>query len=100
MLVLVFTGLCLAPLDSIKICGLVFSCRAAEQALLLLNLAAYALATRIWISILALPQLSEHDLYHLKQSAVLGMTSLCEFELTLLMYHCMQLQEAITVCIV
>ena len=60
ILVLVFTGLCLVPLDGIKISGFVFSCRAMEQALSLLNSAAYALATCIWISILALPQLSEH----------------------------------------
>ena len=59
MLVLVFTGLCLAPLDGIKICGFVFSCRAIEWASLL-NLAAYSLATCIWISILALSRLSEH----------------------------------------
>ena len=54
MLVLVFTGLCLAPLDGIKICGFVFSHRATEQALLLLNLAAYALAAHNWVSISAL----------------------------------------------
>ena len=55
ILVLVFSGLCLAPLDGIKISGFVLSCRAAEQASLLLNSAAYALAVHIWISILALP---------------------------------------------
>ena len=60
MLVLVFTHLCLAPLDGIKICGFVFSCRAADQASLLLNLVAYALAAHIWVSISALSQLSEH----------------------------------------
>ena len=60
ILVLVFTGLCLAPLDGIKISGFVFSCKAVEQALLLLNSAAYVLATRIWVSILALSQLCEH----------------------------------------
>ena len=60
ILVLVFTGLCLAPLDSIKISGFVFSCRAAERAFSLLNSAAYTLAACIWISISALPQLSEH----------------------------------------
>ena len=101
MLVLVFTGLCLAPLDGIKICGFVFSCRAAEQASLLLNLVAYTLAACIWVSISALL----HDsvsmvLCHLKQSAVSGMTSLCEFELTLLMYHHGQLPKAIIVCII
>ena len=53
MLVLVFTGLCLAPLDGIKICGFVFSCRATERALLL-NSVAYALAACNWVSILAL----------------------------------------------
>ena len=100
ILVLVFTSLCLAPLDSIKISGFLFSCRVAEWASLLLNLAAYALAGHIWISISALPWLSEHGLYHLKQSAMPWMISLCEFELTLLMYHHAQPPEAITVCIV
>ena len=60
MLVLVFAGLCLAPLDGIRTCGFVFSCRPAEQASLLLNLAAYTLAAHIWVSISALSQLSEH----------------------------------------
>ena len=59
MFVLVFTGLCHAPLDGIKICGFVFSCRAMEWALLL-NSVPYALATHILISISALSQLSEH----------------------------------------
>ena len=66
ILVMVFTGLCLAPLDSIKISGFVFSCRAVEWASLLLNLATYALATCIWISISALPWLSEHGLLPLE----------------------------------
>ena len=57
--VMVFTGLCLAPLDGIKISGFVFSCRATEWASLLLNSATYSLAAHIWISISALPQLSE-----------------------------------------
>ena len=48
--VFVFTGLCLVPLDGIKICGFVFSCRSVERALLLLNSVAYTLATHIWIS--------------------------------------------------
>ena len=47
MLVLVFTGLCHAPLDGIKICGFVFSCRAVEWTSLLLNLVAYALAAHM-----------------------------------------------------
>ena len=51
ILVLVFTGLCLAPLDGIKISGFVFSCKAVEWASFLLNSAAYALAAHIWISI-------------------------------------------------
>ena len=56
----VFTGLCLVPLDCINISGFLFSCRATEWASLLLNSAAYALAAHIWISISALPWLSEH----------------------------------------
>ena len=60
MFVLVFTGLCLAPLDGIKTCGFVFSYRATEQVSLLLNLVAYTLAAHIWVSILALSWLSEH----------------------------------------
>ena len=54
MPVLVFTGLCLVPLDGTKTCGFVFSSRAAEQASLLLNSVGYALAARIWVAILAL----------------------------------------------
>ena len=94
------TGLYLAPLDGIKICGFVFPCRATEWTSLLLNLAAYALTIHICISILALSQISEHGPLPLKQSAMSGMTSLHEFELTLLMYHCTWLPEAITVCII
>ena len=60
MPVLVFTSLCLAPLDGTKTYGFVFSCRAAEQAWLLLNSVVYALATHIWVAILALLQVSEH----------------------------------------
>ena len=100
MLVLVFTGLCLAPLDGIKICGFVFSCRATERASLLLNLVAYALAACICISILALSQLSEHGPLPLEAVCCVRMTSLHGFELTLLMYHHAWLPEAITVCII
>ena len=60
MLALVFPDLCLTPLDGIKTCGFIFSCRAVEQASLLLNSAAYALAACIWVSISALSRLSEH----------------------------------------
>ena len=60
ILVLVFTGLFLASLDVIKISGFVFSCRAMEWASLLLNSAAYALATCICISMSALQCLCEH----------------------------------------
>ena len=60
MPILAFTGLCLAPLDGIKTCGFVFSCRATEGASLSLNSAAYALAACTWVSILALLQVSEH----------------------------------------
>ena len=59
--------LCLVPLDGIKTCGFVFSCRAAEQASLLLNSAAYALAAHIWVSISTLSQLSKHGPLPLKE---------------------------------
>ena len=101
ILVLVFTGLCLAPLDGIKISGFVFSCRAAEWASLLLNSAAYALA----IHAFGFQYRPYHDsvsmgLCHLKQSVVTGMLVIHVFELSLSMYHHMQPQEAITVCII
>ena len=60
MPVLIFTSLCLVPLDGTKTCGFVFSCRAAEQASSLLNLAAYTLAAHNWVAISALLQVSEH----------------------------------------
>ena len=60
IVVFVFTGLCLVPLDGIKISGFVLSCRVAEWASLLLNSMAYALAMCIWMSISALPRLCEH----------------------------------------
>ena len=69
MPILVLTGLCLTPLDGTKTCGFVFSCRAAEQASLLLNSVAYALAACIWVSILALLQVSEHGPLPFKKSA-------------------------------
>ena len=74
--VLVFKGLCLAPLAGTNTCGFVFSSTALPWVHFLLNSAVYTLAVPIWVLQFALLQAREQRPLPLEEVASLRMNEI------------------------